>query len=138
MRIKKFYQYIKEELPFDSYPGAPLIAKPADYVNALYPSEDELDNKDRDAIHGYGFSFPYYKNGPFITRWNGDNVNKLGIKGGQNGGRISGEYDSQFKPGGEIKKNLSKDNVPEYVNRGDKKSERRKRILNYLQQLNKK
>jgi hypothetical protein len=139
--MKTFKQFIKEDLPFDSYPGPGIKNNsPANYINSLYPKDDDLDHdEEEDAKHGYGFSFPYYKNGPFITRFSGDNTGQIGIRGGVNGGRIGGEFDLEFSPGGEIKNNIPEEDPSTYIYKdAPTKTARKERILNFLQQLNKK
>lgn len=137
MIIKDYNRFLNEELPFDSYPGPPLIAKPADYINYLYPGDDELDDDDEDTIHGYGFSFPYYKNGPWITRWSGDNQGQIGINGGNQGGRIGGEFDIDFSPGGSIDRKIPENDPTEKIIDTPKIDPKKQRILNFLQQLDK-
>ena len=136
-KIKKYTEYIKEELPFDSYPGPSLIAKPYDWVNPLYPDDSEMEDTEDDGR--YNFSYPHSKNGPDITRWSGDNRGQLRLhddKYGENSAKIGGEFDSDgFSPGGEIERNLDSNEKPE-IERSN--TEDKERVLNFLKQINEK
>jgi hypothetical protein len=144
-KIKRYseYEYIREDLPFDSYPGPSLIAKPYDWVNPLYPKDDEVEDDGK-----YSFSYPHSKNGPDITRWSGDNRAQLRLhddKYGENSAKIGGEFDSDgFSPGGEIERNLDDDfkDIENYEDDEDAiidpKEEAKDKVLKYLKQINKK
>ena len=131
MKNLKSYKLFTESLPFDAYPGPSVISQPADWLPFLYP-----EDKDSMAKYGYGFSFPYNVNGPYITRWSGDGQGQLGIKGGVNGGKIGGEFDTDFRPGGEIKRDIEPNQEQPQINIPHKASPEKQRILSFLQLLN--
>ncbi|MFW6233526.1 MAG: hypothetical protein ACOC3Z_02600 [Nanoarchaeota archaeon] len=134
MKIKRFKQ-LNEELPFDSYPGPPVIVKPGAWNNLLSPDDGYYDYDTPAGSQGYEFSFPYNQNKPHITRWSGDGRGKIGIKGGPQSGKIGGEFDNDFVPGGSLSRKLptSAEKIPQQeVGR----TPRKQKILNFLQYLN--
>lgn len=126
-KIKTYKEFLKE----GAYPGPNLITNPGQWTYLMYPSKSDVDPKGK---RGQSFSYPYDDtNGPNITRWSGDGKGKLGIKGGNQGGKIGGEFDNDFSPGGEVKRNMSSsEDIP--VPR-PKRSERKRRLLKFLRDL---
>jgi hypothetical protein len=128
----KTYKLFTESLPFDSYPGPPVISKPSDYINFLYADDNEVEPISK---YGQGFSFPYDTEGPAITRFSGDGKGKIGIKGGPQGGRIGGGFDTNFSPGGEIERDMSdSESVPTPINSDN--SPEKERMLDFLKLIN--
>lgn len=126
--IKRYNEYIKENLPFDAYPGPPVITKPGEWLQFLYPDDTAAPH----APHGYGFSFPYDDQGNPITRWSGDGRGQIGIKGGPQSGKIGGEFDNDFRAGGEVERNLDKEK--DMISYND--NEEKERKLDLLKTVN--
>lgn len=126
--LKKYSEYIKENQPFDAYPGPPVVTRPGEWLKFLYPDHKTEPH----SAQGYGFSFPYKDQGHPITRWSGDGRGQIGIKGGPQSGKIGGEFDNDFRPGGEVEREL--DTEEEMISYND--NEKRNRKLDLLKTIN--